>query len=99
MASDERWVGVEDVAAHLGVAKDSIYRRIEDRVCPPAELDGFCGSRSPRWMIGSRQGAERAHRNPSPCTGRTREHRRRGAPDERQHPFTQGSTGPHRLYV
>jgi excisionase family DNA binding protein len=26
MTPEERWVGVDDVAAHLGVAKDSIYR-------------------------------------------------------------------------
>ena len=30
----ERWVGVEDVAAHLGVAKDSVYRWIEERGLP-----------------------------------------------------------------
>ena len=26
MTPEERWVGVEEVATHLGVAKDSIYR-------------------------------------------------------------------------
>ena len=26
MASQEAWVGIADVAAHLGVARDSIYR-------------------------------------------------------------------------
>lgn len=35
----EHWVSVEDVARHLGVAKDSIYRRIE-------------GSRLPAYKIG-----------------------------------------------
>jgi len=34
MTFTERWVGVEDVAAHLGVAKDSIYRWIEERGLP-----------------------------------------------------------------
>jgi len=34
MAAEERWVGVEDVAAHLGVAKDSVYRWIEERRLP-----------------------------------------------------------------
>ena len=34
MAIEERWVGVEDVASHLGVAKDSIYRWIETRSLP-----------------------------------------------------------------
>jgi excisionase family DNA binding protein len=30
----EHWVGVDDVAAHLGVAKDSVYRWIEQRKLP-----------------------------------------------------------------
>ena len=30
----EPWVSVEDVAKHLGVAKDSIYRWIESRRLP-----------------------------------------------------------------
>ncbi len=34
MAMTERWVGVDDVAAHLGVAKDSVYRWIEGRGLP-----------------------------------------------------------------
>jgi excisionase family DNA binding protein len=34
MAAEERWVGVDDVAAHLGVAKDSVYRWIDERGLP-----------------------------------------------------------------
>lgn len=34
MASDERWVGVEEVADHLQVAKDSIYRWVETKGLP-----------------------------------------------------------------
>ena len=34
MDSDESCVGVDDVAAHLGVGKDSIYRWIESRGLP-----------------------------------------------------------------
>ena len=34
MAVEERWVGVDDVATHLGVAKDSVYRWIEERGLP-----------------------------------------------------------------
>ncbi|MGN6106861.1 MAG: helix-turn-helix domain-containing protein [Kofleriaceae bacterium] len=30
----EPWVSVEDVAAHLGVARDSVYRWIESRGIP-----------------------------------------------------------------
>lgn len=34
MGPDERWVGVEDVAAHLGVGRDSVYRWAERRGLP-----------------------------------------------------------------
>lgn len=34
MTTEERWVAVENVAAHLGVAKDSVYRWIEERGLP-----------------------------------------------------------------
>lgn len=34
MASEERWVGVQAVAAHLGVAKDSVYRWIDEQGLP-----------------------------------------------------------------
>lgn len=34
MAAEERWVSVDDVAAHLGVAKDSVYRWIDERGLP-----------------------------------------------------------------
>jgi len=34
MTAEERWVGVEDVAKHLGVNKDSIYRWIEKMGLP-----------------------------------------------------------------
>ena len=34
MTAEERWVGVDDVATHLGVAKDSVYRWIEQRELP-----------------------------------------------------------------
>lgn len=34
MAAEERWVGVQDVAKHLGVNKDSVYRWIEKMGLP-----------------------------------------------------------------
>lgn len=38
MGSDERWVGVDDVATHLGVGKDSIYRWVESRSLPARKV-------------------------------------------------------------
>jgi excisionase family DNA binding protein len=34
MTDEERWVGVEDVAKHLDVNKDSVYRWIEKMGLP-----------------------------------------------------------------
>ncbi len=34
MMPSERWVSVNDVATHLGVAKDSVYRWIDERGLP-----------------------------------------------------------------
>ena len=39
MTTKERWVDVEEVAAHLGVTKDTIYRWI-DKKCFPAHRAG-----------------------------------------------------------
>ncbi len=59
MASEERWVGVDDVATHLGVAKDSAYRWIEGRGLPAhrvGRLFRFKLSEIAEWV---RQGDER----------------------------------------
>ena len=34
MASEEGWVGIADVAAHLSVGKDSIYRWVDSKDFP-----------------------------------------------------------------
>ena len=34
MSSEEGWVGIADVAAHLSVAKDSIYRWVDSKDFP-----------------------------------------------------------------
>ena len=41
MIAEERWVGVEDVATHLGVNKSSVYRWIEKMVCRPIASVSF----------------------------------------------------------
>lgn len=38
MAPDEPWVGVDAVARHLGVGRDSIYRWIERRGLPARKV-------------------------------------------------------------
>ena len=37
MASEEGWVGIADVAAHLSVAKDSIYRWVDPQGLPRSQ--------------------------------------------------------------
>lgn len=36
--SNERWVSVEDLAKHLGVAKDSVYRWIDHKGLPAHKI-------------------------------------------------------------
>ena len=38
MTTTEPWVSVEDVAKHLGVARDSVYRWIEGRSLPAHKI-------------------------------------------------------------
>jgi excisionase family DNA binding protein len=38
MTTAEPWVSVEDVARHLGVARDSVYRWIERRGLPAHKI-------------------------------------------------------------
>lgn len=69
MAAEERWVGVDDVAAHLGVAKDSVYRWIEGRRLPAhrvGRLFRFKLSEIDEWV---RQDNER-EKTPNPVPNR-----------------------------
>jgi excisionase family DNA binding protein len=36
--TDDRWLSVEEIAEHLGVTKDSVYRWIEKRGLPAHKL-------------------------------------------------------------
>lgn len=38
MTTSEPWVSVEDLAAHLGVARDSVYRWIDGRGLPAHKI-------------------------------------------------------------
>lgn len=38
MVVAERWVGVDDVATHLGVGKDSVYRWVDSRGLPARKV-------------------------------------------------------------
>ena len=38
MAEQEPWASVEDVAKHLGIAKDTVYRWIESKALPAHKL-------------------------------------------------------------
>ncbi|MFN2421703.1 MAG: excisionase family DNA-binding protein [Gemmatimonadota bacterium] len=58
--SSERWVSVEEVASHLGVGKDSVYRWVESRGLPAhrvGRLFRFRLSEIDAWVSG--QGGDR----------------------------------------
>jgi hypothetical protein len=53
MAPEEGWVGIEEVAAHLRVAKESIYRRVASKGFPAHRVwDGCFASSFPSWTSG-----------------------------------------------
>jgi len=54
MAPEEGWVGIEDVAAHLKVAKESIYRWVDSKGFPAhrvGRLLRFKLSEVGEWVI------------------------------------------------
>ena len=52
MASEEGWVGIADVAAHLSVAKDSIYRWVDTKEFPRTGWDDSCAFGFQKWTNG-----------------------------------------------
>ncbi len=76
MATEERWVGVEDVATHLGVAKDSVYRWINEKGLPAhrvGRLFRFKLSEIDEWVRQDSQQeavSNSAPRRNSPKTGK-----------------------------
>lgn len=54
MSGDERWCSVEEIAVHLGVSKESIYRWIERQKIPAHKVGRqwkFKISEVDRWVI------------------------------------------------
>jgi len=75
MSAHERWVDVEEVAAHLGVNKDSIYRWVERKGLPAhriGRLFRFKLSEIDEWV---RQGGGKDASNDAPV-GEPNENRR-----------------------
>lgn len=62
MATGERWVGADRVAAHLGVTKDSVYRWVEAGGLPAhrvGRLLRFRISEIDRWVLARGTAASR----------------------------------------
>ena len=77
MTTEERWVDVEEVAAHLGVTKDSIYRWIGRKSFPAhraGRLFRFKLSEVDQWLrSGSREGEpQESKKSARACDKRTR---------------------------
>jgi excisionase family DNA binding protein len=61
MPQPEPWVSVDEIAAHLTVSKDTVYRWIADRGMPSAKVGGrwkFRVSKVDQW-VESGQAADR----------------------------------------
>lgn len=54
MNSEERWLSVEEIAAHLGVSKESIYRWVEAEKIPAhrvGRLWRFSKAEVDAWVV------------------------------------------------
>ncbi len=73
MAPEEGWVGIEDVAAHLRVAKESIYRWVDSKGFPAhrvGRLLRFRLSEVDEWVTAS--GGDDSGSSPSAKSKKTR---------------------------
>lgn len=55
MAQSERWLSVEEIAAHLGVSRETIYRWLEKKKIPAhrvGKLWKFQASEVDEWVRG-----------------------------------------------
>jgi len=54
MTSDERWLSVEEIAGHLGISKETVYRWLEKKKIPAhrvGKLWKFRVSEIDAWVI------------------------------------------------
>ncbi len=68
MGAEERWVGVDDVATYLAVAKDSVYRWIDERGLPAyrvGRLFRFKLSEIDEWVRHDNEREKNSHSVPS----------------------------------
>ena len=67
---EERWVGVDEVAAHLGVVRESVYRWVESRGLPArrvGRLLRFRLSQVDAWVEGRSEPVSGDRRVAEPC--------------------------------
>jgi len=53
MTSDERWLSVEEIAGHLGISKETVYRWLEKKKIPAhrvGKLWKFRASEVDEWV-------------------------------------------------
>jgi excisionase family DNA binding protein len=63
METGERWLSVEEIAAHLGISKETIYRWLEKEKIPAhrvGRLWKFKASEVDQWVIEG-EAAKRQH--------------------------------------
>lgn len=61
MSESERWLSVEEIGAHLGVSKETIYRWLEKKKMPAhrvGRLWKFKASEVDKWVRGGGANAE-----------------------------------------
>ena len=68
MTELESWFSVEEIARHLGVSKETIYRWLERETIPAhrmGKLWKFKPSEVDKWVMAGGASDERTHRSPS----------------------------------
>ena len=71
----ERWLSVEEIAAHLGVNPDTIYKWIDRKTMPAHKLGRlwkFLASEVDQWVKAGRAGADVISDTPRTASKRKR---------------------------